>query len=173
MASESDIRRRASADNNSSAAAPSATANSKQQQSPLRSAQASDPPALDSVPESDPVRAATNPPSTPITNNARPSYSSQAASSAADLSDYATFPIQQGTPKSRRFSMLRFRNASDSQLAAKAKAFAAAEKPPPLPRRTSTASHIPIFFIPQAPPHPLHFSAPCSSLCKVLLPGCN
>lgn len=39
------------------------------------------------------------------------------------------------TPKSKRFSMLRFRNASDSQLAAKAKLQAASEKPPPLPRR--------------------------------------
>lgn len=38
--------------------------------------------------------------------------------------------------KQRRFSMLRFRNASDSQLAAKAKLHAAAEKPPPVPRRT-------------------------------------
>ena len=36
----------------------------------------------------------------------------------------------------RRFSMLRFRNASDSQLAAKAKLHAAAEKPPPVPCRT-------------------------------------
>lgn len=38
--------------------------------------------------------------------------------------------------KRRRFSMLRFRNASDSQLAAKAKLHAAAQKPPPVPRRT-------------------------------------
>ncbi|KAK3903347.1 hypothetical protein C8A05DRAFT_32929 [Staphylotrichum tortipilum] len=35
--------------------------------------------------------------------------------------------------KHRRFSMLRFRNASDSQLAAKAKLHAAAEQPPPVP----------------------------------------
>lgn len=37
--------------------------------------------------------------------------------------------------KHRRFSMLRFRNASDSQLAAKAKLHAAAEEAPPVPRR--------------------------------------
>ncbi|KAL1842512.1 hypothetical protein VTJ49DRAFT_5118 [Mycothermus thermophilus] len=36
--------------------------------------------------------------------------------------------------KQRRFSMLRFRNASDSHLAAKAKLHAAAQKPPPVPR---------------------------------------
>jgi hypothetical protein len=39
--------------------------------------------------------------------------------------------------KHRRFSMLRFRNASDSQLAAKAKLHAAAQKPPPVPPRMS------------------------------------
>ncbi len=41
----------------------------------------------------------------------------------------------------RRFSMLRFRNASDSQLAAKAKLHAAAQKPPPVPRRTCLSPH--------------------------------
>lgn len=39
--------------------------------------------------------------------------------------------IQEQTPKHRRFSMLRFRNASDPQLSARAKAHAA--QPPPLP----------------------------------------
>ncbi|KAM7217849.1 protein transport protein sec73 [Rhypophila decipiens] len=43
-------------------------------------------------------------------------------------------PVQDQTNKYRRFSMLRFRNASDSQLAAKAKLHAAGERPPPLPR---------------------------------------
>ncbi|KAI0016741.1 hypothetical protein F4780DRAFT_665518 [Xylariomycetidae sp. FL0641] len=41
-------------------------------------------------------------------------------------------PIQEETPKHRRFSMLRFRNASDSQLSARMKA--QAEKPPPMPQ---------------------------------------
>lgn len=45
-------------------------------------------------------------------------------------------PIQEESSKHRRFSMLRFRNASDSQLAAKARLQAAAEKPPPTPRGT-------------------------------------
>ncbi|OLN97513.1 Protein transport protein sec73 [Colletotrichum chlorophyti] len=41
-------------------------------------------------------------------------------------------PIQEETPKHRRFSILRFRNASDSQLSLRAKQ--QAEKPPPVPR---------------------------------------
>ncbi|KAK8063818.1 Protein transport protein sec73 [Apiospora saccharicola] len=46
-------------------------------------------------------------------------------------------PIQEETPKHRRFSMLRFRNASDSQLSARIKQQQQqqqAEKPPPMPR---------------------------------------
>ncbi|TKW54621.1 Protein transport protein sec73 [Colletotrichum tanaceti] len=43
-----------------------------------------------------------------------------------------TPPVQEETPKHRRFSMLRFRNASDSQLSLRAKQ--QAEKPPPVPR---------------------------------------
>ncbi|KAH7141174.1 hypothetical protein B0J13DRAFT_445806 [Dactylonectria estremocensis] len=41
-------------------------------------------------------------------------------------------PIQDETSKHRRFSVLRFRNASDSQLSLRAKQ--QAEKPPPIPR---------------------------------------
>ncbi|KAH6994829.1 hypothetical protein EDB80DRAFT_652692 [Ilyonectria destructans] len=41
-------------------------------------------------------------------------------------------PIQDETSKHRRFSVLRFRNASDSQLSLRAKQ--QAEKPPPVPR---------------------------------------
>lgn len=44
-----------------------------------------------------------------------------------------TPPIQEENSKHRRFSVLRFRNASDSQLSLRAKQ--QAEKPPPLPRR--------------------------------------
>ncbi|KAI1266737.1 hypothetical protein F5Y18DRAFT_365546 [Xylariaceae sp. FL1019] len=39
-------------------------------------------------------------------------------------------PVQDETPKHRRFSMLRFRNASDSQLSAR---WRQQEKPPPMP----------------------------------------
>lgn len=44
-----------------------------------------------------------------------------------------TPPIQEETSKHKRFSVLRFRNASDSQLSLKAKQ--QAEQPPPVPRR--------------------------------------
>lgn len=53
-------------------------------------------------------------------------------------------PIQDETPKHRRFSMLRFRNASDSQLSARAKKQAQAhadESAPPVPRGMLTFKH--------------------------------
>ncbi|QRD03999.1 hypothetical protein JI435_138560, partial [Parastagonospora nodorum SN15] len=44
-------------------------------------------------------------------------------------------PVQQATPNTRRFSLMRFRHASDSQLSVKAKEHAAreSERPPPVP----------------------------------------
>ena len=45
----------------------------------------------------------------------------------------ASPPIQDETSKHQRFSVLRFRNASDSQLSLRAKQHA--EQPPPIPRR--------------------------------------
>ncbi|KAI0425204.1 hypothetical protein F5Y09DRAFT_322295 [Xylaria sp. FL1042] len=42
-------------------------------------------------------------------------------------------PIQEETPRHRRFSMLRFRNASDSQLSTRLKQQQQAERPPPMP----------------------------------------
>lgn len=46
-------------------------------------------------------------------------------------------PVQQQSIKQKRFSMLKFRNASDSQLAAKARAQAATADAPPVPTRES------------------------------------
>ncbi|KAL7625603.1 hypothetical protein AAE478_004823 [Parahypoxylon ruwenzoriense] len=43
-------------------------------------------------------------------------------------------PIQDESPKHRRFSMLRFRNASDSQLSARLRQQQQAEKLPPMPQ---------------------------------------
>ncbi|KAI2619126.1 hypothetical protein GGS26DRAFT_584757 [Hypomontagnella submonticulosa] len=43
-------------------------------------------------------------------------------------------PIQDESPKHRRFSMLRFRNASDSQLSARLKQQQQAERVPPMPQ---------------------------------------
>lgn len=42
--------------------------------------------------------------------------------------------VEEESSKNRRFSVLRFRNASDSQLSLRAKQ--QAERPPPVPRRT-------------------------------------
>lgn len=61
-----------------------------------------------------------------------------------------TPPIQDETPKHRRFSILRFRNASDSQLSLRAKQ--QAEKPPPVPRRVSP----PVPLRHQSAPGPVH-----------------
>lgn len=46
-------------------------------------------------------------------------------------------PVQDEHPKHRRFSMMKFRNASDPQLSSRAKMLAAqaSEAPPPLPKR--------------------------------------
>ncbi|KAI0169444.1 hypothetical protein GGR52DRAFT_466615 [Hypoxylon sp. FL1284] len=43
-------------------------------------------------------------------------------------------PVQDDSPRHRRFSMLRFRNASDSQLSARLKQQLQAEKLPPMPQ---------------------------------------
>ncbi len=84
-------------------------------------------------------------PAPPVTPPTDSPPSSNGHSAVADLpSRPDSPPIQDETPKHRRFSMLRFRNASDSQLSARAKqqaqALALAEKPPPVPRRTCFAA---------------------------------
>jgi hypothetical protein len=42
-------------------------------------------------------------------------------------------PVQEATPNTRRFSLMRFRHASDSQLSVKAKEHAARSEAPPVP----------------------------------------
>lgn len=105
---------------------------------PFSAGSAAEPPALSSVAED-----ATSP-SAPPSSAGLPRDSI----SVASTHDVPSIVEPSGAPgpaslagsdyshKHRRFSMLRFRNASDSQLAAKAKLHAAAEKPPPVPRRT-------------------------------------
>jgi len=44
-------------------------------------------------------------------------------------------PVQEETPRHHRFSMLKFRHASDSQLAIRARLHAQNNSQPPLPRR--------------------------------------
>lgn len=49
-------------------------------------------------------------------------------------------PVQEESSKHRRFSMLKFRHASDSQLATKARHHADASPVPPVPKRKSPLS---------------------------------
>ncbi|TEA09847.1 hypothetical protein C8034_v011700 [Colletotrichum sidae] len=57
----------------------------------------------------------------------------------AELADRPeTPPVQEETFKHRRFSILRFRNASDSQLSLRVKQ--QAETPPPVPRRMTPSN---------------------------------
>lgn len=60
----------------------------------------------------------------------------QSRESDTSLDRPITPPVQPQSNKHRRFSVLRFRNASDSQLSLRVKQ--AAEKPPPVPRRKPT-----------------------------------
>jgi hypothetical protein len=78
------------------------------------------------------------PPITPPNDGIHPESSGASGASVTDVNDRpASPPVQEESSRHRRFSMLRFRNASDSQLAAKARLQAAAEIPPPTPRRMS------------------------------------
>ncbi|TPX15135.1 uncharacterized protein E0L32_004693 [Thyridium curvatum] len=123
MASESDMRRHT--------LFPAAHSTSKQapRADPVL---AEDDPRADSLDEA-PAPQVPAPPVTPP--NDSPSSSHVAMSMDDPISRPESPPIQEETPKHRRFSMLRFRNASDSQLATRAKQLAQAEKPPPLPQR--------------------------------------
>ncbi|KAM0255298.1 hypothetical protein ACHAQJ_005888 [Trichoderma viride] len=87
------------------------------------------PPASDDVPEL-PLQAQLPEDAEPEPESAisRP----QSRDSITSLDRPITPPVQPQSNKHRRFSVLRFRNASDSQLSLRVKQ--AAEKPPPLPR---------------------------------------
>lgn len=52
----------------------------------------------------------------------------------------ASPPIQEASSKHRHFSVLRFRNASDSQLSARLRQASHFEKAPPIPQRRSFCS---------------------------------
>lgn len=135
MASESDMRRHTGLDRNSDK--PNNFIAAIQPPSRPGSASGLAASALSPVQESGPPLVIPAPPATPPNDGMSPS-SIQPAITAPDPFDRPVSPpVQDETPKHRRFSMLRFRNASDSQLAAKAKQHAAAEKRPPIPRRMS------------------------------------
>ncbi|KAL2140603.1 hypothetical protein VTI28DRAFT_3567 [Corynascus sepedonium] len=125
MASESDMRRHSLLD---AFAAPAP------KQPPLTSGSTTELPPLASVAENSP------PPGMPTPSDDLPRDSISVASTHGNRSiaepsnGPASLTGSEYSQKHRRFSMLRFRNASDSQLAAKARLHAAAEKPPPVPR---------------------------------------
>ncbi|CAO2651660.1 Nn.00g042300.m01.CDS01 [Neocucurbitaria sp. VM-36] len=63
----------------------------------------------------------------------RPQSSEVARPSTSHDDSPPSPPIQESTPNTRRFSLMRFRHASDPQLSAKAKEQAAREAAPPVP----------------------------------------
>ncbi|KAF2836701.1 hypothetical protein M501DRAFT_225194 [Patellaria atrata CBS 101060] len=63
-------------------------------------------------------------------DGARPDISSSDIERSPSTADRPTTPVQEHTPNTRRFSLARFRHASDSQLSVKAKQQAEKEKPP-------------------------------------------
>lgn len=88
-----------------------------------------------------PITPVALPPSTPTYDGRHSSAGEDTRGVVSIDSDYLSRPdsppIQEQTPKHRRFSLLRFRNASDSQLAARARQHAQAEAEviPPMPNR--------------------------------------
>jgi hypothetical protein len=80
---------------------------------------------------------------TPTSTTGRPTPGRMSAESGRDRLERSISPtIQDETQKHRRFSMLRFRHASDPQLSARAKLHATHQttqpEAPPLPRRENT-----------------------------------
>lgn len=157
MASESDMRQRTFSDRNGAASIDLSSRSLNHLEEHSRPASASGTPstsaALPSVQESGAALVIPAPPATPP-NDGMPSSSHPALSaSACDLfTRPESPPIQEETPKHRRFSMLRFRNASDPQLATRARQLAALEKPPPVPRRMSRLFYmLCLSFVPLSP----------------------
>ncbi|KIH88686.1 guanyl-nucleotide exchange factor [Sporothrix brasiliensis 5110] len=104
-----------------------------------------------------PSNPAMLPPSTPPFNGRHNSSAREDTRGAVSIdSDYLgrpeSPPIQEQTPKHRRFSLLRFRNASDSQLAARARQQAHAEEAiPPIPHPPEIIMTAPTFELGAAP----------------------
>ncbi|CRK37897.1 hypothetical protein BN1708_007562, partial [Verticillium longisporum] len=94
-----------------------------------------------------PIPESTTTPLEPTRSSSLDHATSQASTDDEDsISRPETPPIQDETPKHRRFSILRFRNASDSQLSLRAKQ--QAEKPPPMPRPPEIITTAPVLEIP-------------------------
>ncbi|KAK4042915.1 hypothetical protein C8A01DRAFT_13526 [Parachaetomium inaequale] len=136
MASESDMRRHSLVD---TLAAPAP------KQPPFNAGSTAELPALTSVAE-DLTSPNIPPSSADLPRDSISVASTHGVPSIVEPSDGpASMNGSDYSHKHRRFSMLRFRNASDSQLAAKAKLHAAAEKPPPVPRPPEIITTAPTF----------------------------
>ncbi|KAK4137588.1 hypothetical protein BT67DRAFT_114020 [Trichocladium antarcticum] len=149
MVSETDMRRHSLFDG---LAAPA-----PKQQPPFPSQSTTALPALTSVAEDLPSSSAPDLPRDSISV-----ASSRAVPSIIEPCDEpASLAPHDYSHKHRRFSMLRFRNASDSQLAAKAKLHAAAQQPPPVPRPPEIITTAPTSdsFAPRKKPSRVNFAA--------------
>ncbi|KAK4241225.1 hypothetical protein C8A03DRAFT_12467 [Achaetomium macrosporum] len=153
MASESDMRRHSLLDG---LAVPAP------KQPPYHSGSAAELSTLTSVAE-DFARPNVPPSPADLPRDSISVASSHAVPSIIEPSDGpgSTTATADYTQKHRRFSMLRFRNASDSQLAAKAKLHAAAEKPPPVPRPPEIITTAPTFnpVAPRKKPSRMNFTS--------------
>ncbi|KAL2191268.1 hypothetical protein L209DRAFT_699091 [Thermothelomyces heterothallicus CBS 203.75] len=142
MASESDMRRHSLFD---ALAAPAP------KQPPFSSGSTTELPALASVAENS-SPSGISPPLGDLPRDSISVDSTHGNPSIVEPSDGpASLTGSDYSQKHRRFSMLRFRNASDSQLAAKAKLHAATEKPPPVPRPPEIITTAPAFSNPAHP----------------------
>jgi hypothetical protein len=63
-------------------------------------------------------------------------------STSAGDDEPPSLPVQAATPNTRRFSMMRFRHASDSQLSTRAKEQAARDRAPPLPATSANQARM-------------------------------
>ncbi|KAK0626662.1 hypothetical protein B0T14DRAFT_111932 [Immersiella caudata] len=159
LASETDIRRHTLLDGLAVPKLP-----------PSRSESTTDLPAV--TEDLPPPSAPTSPVEAPADRMS--TSSSYLATPSIDGADRPPSPVQQETHKHRRFSMLRFRNASDSQLAAKAKLHAAAaQTAPPVPRPPEIITTAPTFNeqAPRRQPSRLNFAARIRKSGEIPRPG--
>ncbi|KAL8404068.1 hypothetical protein RB594_009069 [Gaeumannomyces avenae] len=144
MASESDMRRRTNSQEVPLPDVLPSTGKHLQplQENPVVVQPAANPPALSDAAPSDPDAPSASDPAPPgLTPADRPSADEPGPRvSSLQLPIRAQSPPLPDETKYRRFSMLRFRNASDSQLSIRAKQ--QSETPPPLPPLPDTPSII-------------------------------
>ncbi|KAI6448050.1 hypothetical protein MCOR16_009744 [Pyricularia oryzae] len=133
IASESDMRRHANSDEVLSVDNQQPTPETTQLGEPTlpNSPPSTPPPDPDAGTNTIPATPTTTPPSETSPDAGQPSLQPIPSINLPPRSQSP--PLPDDASKQRRFSMLRFRNASDSQLATRARQQAQAEKRPPMP----------------------------------------